>query len=182
MLEPTKKKDTPRPKTKEKLQWNSRRGAITIKSNPIPIGWAAHKLENNTTKEVLSLFWKFWDPCQASQPRDLAKDLRIPRECDFAGQQDLIIRLPQDWGKQSWRAQINYCVHQDPRERGRDPAGGWFRPACWQLALEGLLWSVGQQWPCTRGQGHCRQQSGDVTLDLSPTIEPVDSRTGSPSN
>ena len=132
MLEPTKKKDTPRPKTKEKLQWNSRRGAITIKSNPIPIGWAAHKLENNTTKEVLSLFWKFWDPCQASQPRDLAKDLRIPRECDFAGQQDLITRLPQDWGKQSWRAQINYCVHQDPRERGRDPAGGWFRPACWR--------------------------------------------------
>jgi len=50
------KKDTPRPETKEKLQRNSRRGAITVKSNPIPVGWATHKLENNNTKEVLSLF------------------------------------------------------------------------------------------------------------------------------
>ena len=32
------KKDTPHPKTKEKLQWNGRRGPITIKSNPEPLG------------------------------------------------------------------------------------------------------------------------------------------------
>ena len=32
------KKDTPPPKTKEKPQWDSRRGAITIKSNPITAG------------------------------------------------------------------------------------------------------------------------------------------------
>ena len=37
-LEPTKKKDTPHSKTKEKLQQDSRRGTIMIKSNPIEPG------------------------------------------------------------------------------------------------------------------------------------------------
>ena len=48
------KKDTPRSKTK-KLQQDSRREAITIKSNPIPARWVTHRLENNNTKEVLAL-------------------------------------------------------------------------------------------------------------------------------
>ena len=47
------KKDTPHPRTNEKLQKNGRRGTITIKSNPIPARWATQKLENNKTKEVL---------------------------------------------------------------------------------------------------------------------------------
>ena len=37
------KKDTPHPKTKGKPQWDSRRGAITIKSNHITVGWMTHK-------------------------------------------------------------------------------------------------------------------------------------------
>ena len=48
-------KDTSCPKTKKELQQDGRRGAITIKSNPIPAGWVTHKLENNNTKEVLPL-------------------------------------------------------------------------------------------------------------------------------
>ena len=43
------KKDTPHPKTKEKPQWDGRRGAITMKSNPITTGWVTHKLENTYT-------------------------------------------------------------------------------------------------------------------------------------
>ena len=43
------KKDAPHPKTKEKLQWDGRRGTTTIKSNPITAGWVTHKLENNYT-------------------------------------------------------------------------------------------------------------------------------------
>ena len=46
------KKDTPHPKTKEKLQLDGRRGTITIKSNPITAGWVTHKLENTYTTEV----------------------------------------------------------------------------------------------------------------------------------
>ena len=49
------KKDTPCPKTKKKLQQDSSRDTVTIKSNPIPKGWVTYKLENNNTKEILPL-------------------------------------------------------------------------------------------------------------------------------
>ena len=49
------KKDAPCSKTKKKPQQDSRRGIITIKSNPIPAGWVNHRLENNNIKEVLTL-------------------------------------------------------------------------------------------------------------------------------
>ena len=61
------KKNTPHPKTK-KPQWDGRRGAITIKSNPITAGWVTHKLENTYTTEVHPLEWRFWAPRLASQP------------------------------------------------------------------------------------------------------------------
>ena len=52
MLEPTKKRY---PVSKDKkLQQDSRRGTIMIKSNFILTGWVTHRLENNT-KEVLAL-------------------------------------------------------------------------------------------------------------------------------
>ena len=127
------------------MQRNSRIGAITIKSNPIPVGWATHRLENNNTKEVLSLFWKFWDLCQASQSRYLAKELRIPRECDFEGQQDLIPWLPQDWGKQSGRAQSAVCTRTQEKGAGTPQETD---QTC-LLVLEGLLWSGGQEWLST---------------------------------
>ena len=79
------KKDTPHPKTKEKLQWDGRRGAITIKSNPITAGWVTHKLKNNYTTEVHPLEWRFWALRQASQPGGPATGGGIPRESDFEG-------------------------------------------------------------------------------------------------
>ena len=60
-LEPTKK-DTLHPKTKKKPQQDGRRGAIVIKSNPVPARWANHKLEDNYTTEVIPQEWKFWAP------------------------------------------------------------------------------------------------------------------------
>ena len=122
MLEPTKK-DTPCPKTKKKPQQDDRRGTITVKSNSISAGWVTHSLENNA-KEVLALLWRFWTPHQASQPGDLTKGLGIPRESDLEDQWDLIVGLPEDWGKQrlqSWGAQIKFCMHQDPQKRSSDP-------------------------------------------------------------
>ena len=53
-----------------------------------------HTLQNNYTKETLTLLRKFWDPQQISQPGDLAKGLRTPREFDFGGQWNLITELP----------------------------------------------------------------------------------------
>ena len=58
------KKDTPHPKTKEKPQWDGRRGVIRVKSNPITAGWVTHRLENTYTTEVHPLEWRFWAPRQ----------------------------------------------------------------------------------------------------------------------
>ena len=101
------KRDTPHPKTKEKPQWDVRRGKITIKWNPIIAGWVNHKLENTYTKEVHLLEWRFWAPRQASKPGGWAIAGGIPRKSDIESKQDLIAGLQQDWGKQrlhSWRA------------------------------------------------------------------------------
>ena len=127
------KKYTPHPKTKIKPQWDSRRCANTIKSNPIPPRGATHKLENNNTKEVLPLLWRFRASHQASQPRDLAKRLGIPRESDTEGQQDLITGFLQDWGKTETplvEDTKSSCAHQDPGERSSDLTEDWIRPLC----------------------------------------------------
>ena len=79
------KKDTPHSKTKEKPQWDGRKGTITIKSNPITSGWVTHKLQNTYTTEVHPLEWRFWAPRQASQPGCPATGGGIPRELDFEG-------------------------------------------------------------------------------------------------
>ena len=47
-------------------------------------------------------------------------------ESGFEGQRDLIIGLPQDWGKQrlqSWSTPTRSSAHQDPEERSSDPTG-----------------------------------------------------------
>ena len=51
----------------------------------------------NNTKEVLPLLWRFWIPCQASQSRNLTKEL-IPSESDLEGQWDLTTRFSQARG------------------------------------------------------------------------------------
>ena len=113
------------------------------KSNPIPTGWVTHKLENNNTKEVLPLLWRFSTPHQASQPGDPTKGLGIPRESGLEVQQDLVIELPQDWGMQrlhSWRAQTKSCAHQDSEEKSNDPRGHWTKTTwqCWKASCGGV--------------------------------------------
>ena len=93
MLQPTRK-DNPCPKTKRRPQWDSRRGTITVKSNPIPTRWAAH-LENSNTK-VLPLLWRFLASHHVSQPGDPKKGLGISRDSDLESQWDLILGFPQD--------------------------------------------------------------------------------------
>ena len=120
MLEPIKKR-YPMSKDKEELR-DGRRGAIMMTSNPIPIGWTTHKLENNNTKEVLPLLWRFRTPRQASQPGYLT-ETRNPREscpwrpagCDYRTSTGLgetmtpildgtnkILHAPRPRGKQWW--------------------------------------------------------------------------------
>ena len=49
------KKDIPHPKTKEKPQWDCRKGAITVKANPVTAEWLTHRLENTYITEVQPL-------------------------------------------------------------------------------------------------------------------------------
>ena len=79
------KKDTTHPTTKEKPLWDGKRGAITIKSNPITAGQVTHKLENTYTTEVHLLERRFWAPCQASKPGNPATGGGIPTESDLEG-------------------------------------------------------------------------------------------------
>ena len=108
-----------------------------IKPNPIPGGQA--KLKNNNTK-VLPLLWKFWAPCQAFPPGDLAKGLGIPRESDFEGQWDLITGHPQQWGKQTPLLEVTNKILHIPEPRGKEQWSHRRLNQTYLLVLESLLW------------------------------------------
>ena len=173
------KKDTPCPKTKKKPQSDGRRGAIMIKSNPIPAKWMTHKLENNNTKEVLPLLWRLWAPHQASQTGGLAKGLGIlgiwlwrPAGIDHktaTEQGETETPLLEDTNKISG-------AHHDPggRCRGLNQTYLWL--------LEGLLQRCGLA-VAHRGDrdtGSSSPGRGPLEGAINPTIEPVAPRAGLP--
>ena len=145
-------------------------------SNPIPTGWVTHKLENNNTKEVLPLLWRFWIPHQASRPGDLTKGLGSPRESGLEVQQDLDIGLSQDWGIQRlpfWRAQTKSCVHQDPEERSNDPTGNWtkttcqhWKASCGDVGQQGLTTGMAALAAASWEGSPCYKPSWSLTLTL----------------
>ena len=127
----THHKKMPQVKDKGESAMGQLKGVITMRSNPIPARWVTHKLENNNTKIVLPLLWRFSVPGQASQPGDPAKRLGIPREWVWrpAG---FDYRTSAGLGETdySWRAQIKCYMHQDPGERNSDIRGDWTKPTC----------------------------------------------------
>ena len=155
------KKDILHPKTKEKLQQDSRRNAIIIKSNPIPTGQATHKLEHNNTKDLLPLLWRFQAPHQASQIGDPAKGLEIPLESDCEGQWDLITGLPQDCGKQRHPLGGHKQALEHTRTQGKGAVTPHRRLNWTYLVLEGLLWRCGST---VAGHRHWQQQSWEAPL------------------
>ena len=60
---------------------------------------------------------KFWDPQQISQPGDLTKGLRTPREFDFGGQWDLITELAQDWRNRFLEGTKKTLCAPEPRRK-----------------------------------------------------------------
>ena len=86
----------------------------------------SHRADNPQTGEQLyqrssHTVTKVLGPTKISQPGDLAKGRRTPREFYLGHQWDLITEFPQDWETDSWRAQTKPCAHQDPGERSSDP-------------------------------------------------------------
>ena len=136
MLKPTKKKDTLSLKTKKKPQWDGKRGAIMIKSNPIPAWWVTHRLENNNTKEILPLLWRFWTPCKASQPGNLTNGLGRPMGFDYKSSKGL--RETEIPGLEG----TNRILHA-PRPRREEQWHHRRLNPNYLLVLEGLLWRSG---------------------------------------
>ena len=67
---------------------------------------------------------KVLGPHQISQPGDLSKGLRTPREFDFEDQWDLITALPQDWGNRLLEGTNKTLCAPGARERSNDPTRG----------------------------------------------------------
>ena len=89
-----------------------------------------HKLQNYT-KKILALLRKFWDPQQISQPGDLAKGLRTPREFDFRGQWDLITELIQDWGNRLLEGTNKTLCTPGPRRKAQWSHKRLTQPCLW---------------------------------------------------
>ena len=167
-LEPAKK-DTPRPKTEKKLQWDSRRGTIMIQSNPITPSWVIHKLEKNYIAEAFKKEWKFWSLHQASQAVWQGKE--EPSE-------NLALKVSgirsQDWGKEKlyfWRSHTRSHIHQEPggKASGFISTWAWVRPTCWyrrfscKVVVGGGRHSCGSLW----GQRHRLQEFWGILSGMS---------------
>ena len=126
------KNDTPHPKTKEKPRWDCRRGAITVKSNPITGGWVTHRLANTYATEVHPLEWRFWAPHQASQPGGPATGGGIPRESDFDPRGNWLHDFDRTGGNRDstlgGHTQSSVCIRTQGKEQW--PRGDWTRPVC----------------------------------------------------
>ena len=75
-------KNSPHPKTKEKLQQDRRRDAIMIKSNPVPSGSSSPQTGEQLYHQSFSLLWRSWSPHQffsyiASSTRGQTIEARI---------------------------------------------------------------------------------------------------------
>ena len=153
------KKDTPHPKTKEKPQWDGRRGAITIKSNPVTAGWVTHRLENTYTTVVHPLERRFWAPRQASQPAGPATGGGIPRESESLKATGIWM---QDFDRTEGKRDATLGGNtQSGMHVGTQGKEQWPRGRLNQtylLVLEGLLrrreGGCGSPW----GQGHWQQK------------------------
>ena len=143
------------------------------------------KLENNNTREVILLLWRFWNSHQASQPGDPANSrnsqgiwLWKPMEFDC--------RTSTGLGKtdSSLEGHKQNLVCTRTQGKGRvTPQETEPDLLVWEGLLQRCVFTVAHR----RGGGTVSSSPGSCPLvcallkvTISPTIEPVDSRAGSP--
>ena len=152
------------------------RGKITIISNPISTRWVTQKLDNNNTKEVLALLWRFYAPHQSSQPGGSSKKTGNPtwRTVGFDYRTSTELEETEGTNKILCTSRSN--------EESSDPTRDWDRLDCGCLRV--FCGSVGQKWPAAGGGALAAAVLGGtywhksfLEVTNSPTIEPVDSRT-----
>ena len=182
------KKDTWLPKTKEKPQWDGRRGAITIKSIPITAGWVTHKLENTYITEFHPLEWRFWASHQASQPGGSGNGRRNSQRIRLWSLVGFDCRTSTGLGETEtplWEGTHKVMCASGPREKEQWPHRRLNQT--YLLVLEGLLqrWGVAVAHRGDKDTGS--RSSGKYSLAwalpesaISPTKELVGSSAGSP--
>ena len=181
------RKDTPHPKTREKPQWDGRRGTITIKSNPITAGWVTHRLEKTYTTK--STQWS-----EGSEPH-----VRLPSLGSGNGRRNpQRIRLWRpvgfdcrtSTGLGETETPLLEGTHEVVRVAGPRGKEQWPHSRLNQtylLMLEGLLkrWGVAVAHRGNKDTGSRSSEKSSLTWALlesaiSPTKEPVGSSAGSP--
>ena len=165
-------KDTPGPKTKKKQQWDGRRSTTTIKSNPIPAGWVTHKLENNNTKEVLALLWRFWIP--VFQAWEFKKGTVNPQGIWPSRPVGFDYRTFRGVGEKdsSWRPQTKLTRTKTERK-------GAVYPQETEPKLPAVLEGLGQR-GLPEGRGHREHQARKAPLGMNPLGVPNPTQSGSP--
>ena len=149
--------DTPHPRAKEKPQQDGRRGEIMFRIKPHThqsrsegSSTRTQRPYRNWDKTVLEcLLWRYGSAvdcrkCRGSGCSRLGYGIN-PLGMVTINSTTELPELTQDWGKDSWRAQTEPCVHQDAEERSSDPTRDWPRLAheCPGVSSRG----VGQWWP-----------------------------------
>ena len=126
------KKDTPHPKIKEKPKWDGRRGAITVKSNPITGGWVTHRLANSYTTEVHPLEWRFWAPRQASQPGVRQKEEEFLENQTLKPSGNWLQDFDRTGGNRdsTLGGHTKSSVRIGTQRKDKWPTGDWSRPTC----------------------------------------------------
>ena len=110
----------------------------------IPWGYAC-------TKEIILLSRKFYYTQQISQPGDLGKRLRTPREFNFGGQWDLITELTQDWGNRLSQGTIKTLCAPGPKRKEQWPNKRLTRTCLW--VSRSLQWRHRSVVLCCRVRG-----------------------------
>ena len=139
------KKDAWHPKTKEKPQWDDRRGTITIKSNPITTGWVTHKTREQLCHRSPSTGVKVLSPTSgfptwgSGNGRRNSQRIRLWRLAGFdcrtlTGVGETKTALLEGTHK--------VVCALGPRGRSSDPIGDWTRPTCkhWRVSCRGGGW------------------------------------------
>ena len=181
------KKETPHPKTKEKPQWDGRRGAITIKSNPITTGWVTHKLENTYTTEVHPLEWRFWAPHQVSNLGLRQREEEFPENQTLKSSRIWLQDFDRSRGNRDstlgGHTQSSVCI----RTQGKEQWPHRRLKQTYLLVLEGRLWRQGAAVAHHRDKDTHSRSSGKYSLvwalpesATSPNKGPVGSSAGSP--
>ena len=128
------------------------------------MGWVTHKLENKNIKVLLSLFWSFWTPHQASQPGDLTKEQEPPGNLAWRPVEFICMTSTGLRETETLILEGTKKILLAPTPRGKQQWPNRWLNQNYLLVLDGLLWRRG-----LAGAHHRDQGPGSISLGRSPS-------------